>query len=98
MNDDYENYVLHGDPVPSRSELVAQWVRAVGADRQNEAWIASPYDTWEKNPYYVGPPVQHPEEYFEECLAFDECYCTTSNGIVGSIDAKMAAEEDEIPF
>ena len=44
-------------------EAVREWVRNVGYDRPDQPWILSDYDSWEKNPFYRGPPVPHPEEW-----------------------------------
>lgn len=46
-------------------EEVRAYVAEVGATRPNSAWILSDFDTWEKNPYYEGPPClasNHPED------------------------------------
>lgn len=44
----------------------AEWDRTgayeVGAAHPERAWIASDRDSWYANPYYVGPPVRHPED------------------------------------
>lgn len=41
---------------------VDQYAAAHGAENPDHAWILSPFDTWERNPYYTGPPVRHPED------------------------------------
>jgi len=41
---------------------VAQHAAAYGAEDTERAWILSPFDTWERNPFYQGPPVAHPED------------------------------------
>lgn len=48
-------------------EAMSQWVWAYGAERPDEAWILSDYDTWHRNPHYTGPEQRHPEDY-----GFDE--------------------------
>lgn len=45
----------------TRSEAVREWVYNVGRDCRDRAWLLSDYDTWERNPYYVGPEASHPE-------------------------------------
>lgn len=44
----------------------AEWdyegARERGRDRPDLAWIASSRDVWYPNPFYVGPPVRHPED------------------------------------
>jgi hypothetical protein len=42
-----------------------EWAWVHGADSPDLAWISTPYDTWERNPHYRGPPARHPE---------DDCY------------------------
>ncbi len=49
-----------------RSAALSQYASAHGADRRDCAWICTPYDTWEANPYYVGTPVNHPESCGDE--------------------------------
>jgi hypothetical protein len=43
-------------------EAVKEYARNVGAERPEQAWILTHYDTWERNPFYAGPPVRHPED------------------------------------
>lgn len=33
-----------------------------GMHEPERAWICTPWDTWEPNPFYKGPPVRHPED------------------------------------
>lgn len=50
-------------------EAVREWACVVGANKPDVPWLLSDYDTWERNPYYRGPPVSHPEDdvgYFDE--------------------------------
>jgi len=44
------------------SDAVREYARNVGMDNPDKAWILSPYDSWERNPYYSGEPVPHPED------------------------------------
>lgn len=44
------------------SAALHQFGCVYGAERPERAWILTPFDTWEANPYYQGPPVRHPEE------------------------------------
>ena len=41
---------------------VNQYAAAHGAEEPERAWILSPFDSWEPNPHYRGPPVRHPED------------------------------------
>jgi len=49
-------------------EAVRQWSCDIGSDRPTEQWLLSDYDTWERNPHYIGPDQGHPE--------FDEPACS----------------------
>ena len=42
---------------------IGGWASLVGAGRPDCAWLCSDYDTWVRNPHYVGPAVPHPEDY-----------------------------------
>ena len=42
-------------------QAVAQYVAVVGIDQPLQQWILSDYDSWEPNPYYIGPDLGHPE-------------------------------------
>ena len=48
------------------SEAFFQYASVYGEERQDEEWISSPYDTWEKNPHYRGKPGRHPEEDYDD--------------------------------
>jgi len=57
-----EQYEEALTPLATQSDACREYARNVGVAHSNLAWILTDYDTWEKNPYYVGPPVPHPEE------------------------------------
>jgi hypothetical protein len=44
------------------SAALKQYVDAMGGEDTSRAWILSPFDTWERNPHYSGPPQPHPED------------------------------------
>jgi len=44
------------------SAALSQYASAHGADDAEAAWVLTPFDTWERNPYYTGAPVPHPED------------------------------------
>jgi hypothetical protein len=54
-------------------EAVAEYALNVGRESIEDAWILSPFDTWERNPFYSGPAQPHPEDdrgaYGEEGVA-----------------------------
>lgn len=82
----------------------AEWDRfdtELGAYNRNDtqrAWILSDRDCWYRNPFYVGPPVPHPEDcHFDE----DEGrFVPTERPINDAIDIVVSDKdpEDEIPF
>ena len=37
-----------------------------GMDHPDRAWVLTFFDSWEPNPFYVGPPVRHPEDDYDE--------------------------------
>lgn len=43
-------------------DAVREHTANVGRDHPEQAWILSPFDSWEKNPWYHGPQVRHPED------------------------------------
>ena len=44
------------------SASMREYAGNVGSENTEQAWILTPFDTWERNPYYNGPPVRHPED------------------------------------
>ena len=44
------------------SAAFRQYAGAHGADHAESAWVLTPFDTWERNPHYAGPPQPHPED------------------------------------
>lgn len=82
----------HGTQGEYMTAAVAEYAREHGRDRPDQAWIASPFDTWEPNPFYTGPKVPHPEsDEFE-----------TYEGPVAEDRSPFAGQDlpgdDEIPF
>lgn len=45
----------------TEAEAAAEYVRNVGRDEPDREWIATPWDSWGRNPYYTGAPGPHPE-------------------------------------
>ena len=50
-------------PVATNSEALREYADNAGRDNPTSAWICTPWDTWERNPHYRGPPVRHPEDF-----------------------------------
>lgn len=53
-----------------RSSAVAEYAREHGRMHPDLAWITSPYDTIEANPFYVGNPVSYPYDGDSEEIPF----------------------------
>ena len=54
-------YHQEEDIMATPMDACREYARNVGYERPEHAWILTDYDTWEPNPYYHGPPQQHPE-------------------------------------
>ena len=46
-------------------QAIREWVWVVGAERPDQQWLLSDYDSWEPNPHYCGPDQGHPEENYD---------------------------------
>lgn len=42
-------------------EACREYALNVGRDNPDQAWIVTPLDTYERNPFYRGAPQPHPE-------------------------------------
>lgn len=42
-------------------DAAREYAYTVGRDKPFVQWILSDYDSWEPNPFYVGPDQGHPE-------------------------------------
>ena len=51
-----------GDRCATVGEAISEFARNVGADRPDQAWLLTSYDSWVANPFYQGPAVRHPED------------------------------------
>lgn len=79
---------IEDDRVATMGDAVKEYAANVGAENRDNAWILSPYDSWERNPFYVGPPVRHPEDDFDEECEIDQA----EGGLIA--DAAVSAEGD----
>jgi len=50
------------DQLATPADACREYAANVGADHPDRAWILTDYDTWERNPFYNGPAVPHPED------------------------------------
>ncbi len=53
---------------------VDEYTRNHGVLRPEAAWILSPFDTWEANPFFSGPRPPHPESCEEELDAWYDAH------------------------
>ena len=58
-------------PLATETDACREYARNVGREDQERAWILTHYDTWERNPFYSGPPVPHPEAPQDDDFTFD---------------------------
>ncbi len=47
-------------------ESCQEYADNVGMDEPDREWIATPFDSWERNPHYTGKPGRHPEADYDE--------------------------------
>jgi hypothetical protein len=59
MMDEFED---HFAPVATYGEAFQEYARNYGREHLDQAWVLTPWDTWQRNPFYSGPPARHPEE------------------------------------
>lgn len=62
--EDYEAAL--NERVATDAEAVREMAYNVGAERPDRAWLLDDRDVWVKNPHYVGPPVRHPEDDYDD--------------------------------
>lgn len=53
-------------PLATYDDARAEFARNAGHDNPDREWILTPFDTWERNPYYCGPKGRHPEDDYDE--------------------------------
>ena len=86
--EDYEAALVEASRgFASPSDARAEYARNAGREYAGRQWILTPWDTWERNPYYHGPEQRHPED--------DDCgpRADTPYPVIG-----YANETDELPF
>lgn len=85
----------------TEAESVAEYARNVGAEHPDQEWICSPFDTWERNPFYTGKPGPHPEadNYDEQADAIANGFsCAPCPPIKAHGRVTASGFDDEIPF
>ena len=103
MYSDYDSE----DHVATPSEAMREYARNVGQDQTDTAWILTDYDTWEPNPFYVGPACGriHPDDWNEEIDDLHlncDTVCLQGYGAVfyGPIHfiGHTSVSDDDLPF
>ena len=54
----------------TKTDAVQEYAMWVGKDKPLTQWILSDYDTWERNPHYIGPDQGHPESDEPICAVY----------------------------
>lgn len=81
-----------------RSAAVQQWAADRGQLRPDLAWIISPFDTWEPNPFYVGPRQPHPDDDCDYIpLTFQQAL-TIAKALARANDRPVRIERDRDGF
>ena len=78
------------DRLATPSEACKEYARNYGSDRPERAWILTDFDTWERNPFYSGPKVPHPEDDYYGDEPSDES--------VEVFEPQESFPPDDIPF
>ena len=50
------------DRLATPTEACREYARNVGSEHPERPWILTDRDTWERNPFYDGPAVPHPDD------------------------------------
>lgn len=77
--------------IATEREAALEYARNAGMDRVDNAWILTPQDSWERNPFYCGPSVPHPEDDYQNSMEAERptkfrCFLPSEY------------DDDEIPF
>lgn len=91
---DYDPPTYGGTP---KQEAHAEMIQIFGLEKLDQQWILTDFDVWEKNPYYNGPPQQHPEMSDEEWNAHETFLAEKANEI-SHVYAPEPWDDSEIPF
>lgn len=90
------------------AEAMQEYVWNYGAMHRDAAWIVTPYDTTEANPFYDGPRVPHPDSAEARWLdSADEWEISEKERYDALLSrsqesdellAQMPSEDDDLPF
>jgi hypothetical protein len=85
MEDDYFR-------VPTWTEVCREYAANAGGDRPEQAWILTPWDTWERNPAYSGVFADAPHPFISVEDFYDD------DGGAQAPALEKPAEPDDCPF
>jgi hypothetical protein len=54
------------DNLATPMDSCREYALNAGRERTESAWILTDFDVWMPNPFYQGPPVQHPEDWCDD--------------------------------
>ena len=83
------------DRLATPTEACREYARNVGVDHPDRPWILTDFDTWERNPFYHGPPAPHPEYEDDAPTAEDYVACEFQPAHAA---CDWPLTPDEIPF
>jgi hypothetical protein len=83
-------------PLATPADACREHARIVGAERPDQEWLLTDYDTWEKNPHFTGTPGRHPEDYDDDYELLDEA--TIEANKKAAADFQNYLDNEECPF
>jgi hypothetical protein len=97
--------VHHDDagPIATPTDACREYTYAVGAERPEQPWILTNYDTWERNPYYrhtAGrpyPPRPDCDEWELDAWESDQ-WCPERPPVAQIIRPVRVVDDADIPF
>ena len=74
-------------------QALREWAWVVGAERLDQQWLLTDYDSWEPNPHYHGPDQGHPEDQcYDEDLSHDQTKNLSQDEIDYYLDKDLCAD------
>jgi hypothetical protein len=83
------------DQPATQAEAYREMVNNMGQDNPTHCWILTPYDTWERNPAYVGPEQPHPEDDYRLYPSED---MTQAEAFNKSVNKNQNPVDNDCPF
>ncbi len=75
-----------------------EYASNAGYENKDRQWILTPWDTWEQNPYYSGPPQRHPEADYDDEDHGDEISLNRAAYYPQTVFGLIEETDDDIPF